>query len=88
MAWGVRAVFKDEVAAQAQQLGLTLVAVNDAADLKASPQYRHRGFFAEVEHPVLGQLLYPTVPYKLSETPARIHGPAPRLGQHSAEKLA
>ena len=76
---------KEQVAAEAQKLGLTLVAVNDAADLKASPQYRHRRFFAEVEHPVLGPLLYPTVPYKLSETPATIRGPAPLLGQHSME---
>lgn len=79
---------KEQVAAEAQKLGLTLVAVNDAADLKASPQYLHRRFFTEVEHPVLGKALYPTVPYKLSETPAEIRSPAPLLGQHSAEQLA
>lgn len=79
---------KHEVAAAAQKLGLTLVAINNGRDLHASPQYRHRQFFTEVDHPVQGTALYPTVPYKLSETPARIETPAPLLGQHNEEDLA
>lgn len=79
---------KNAVAAAAQTLGLTLVPVNDASDLVASEQFKHRAFFAEVEHPVLGRALYPTVPYKLSRTPARIERPAPLLGQHDAEAFA
>jgi crotonobetainyl-CoA:carnitine CoA-transferase CaiB-like acyl-CoA transferase len=74
---------KHEVAAQAQALGLTLVPVNDARDLMASPQYVHRGFFAELAHPVLGPLRYPTVPYRLGATPAQLRAPAPLLGQHT-----
>ncbi len=79
---------KNEAAAAAQELGVTLVPVNDPGDLLASPQYQYRGFFAEVEHPVQGRALYPTVPYLLSETPARIARPAPLLGQHDAGLLA
>ncbi len=79
---------KHDAAAAAQELGLTLVAVNDARDLEASPQYRFRHYFTEVDHPVQGAALYPTVPYKLSETPAQIKSPAPLLGQHTAQKLA
>jgi len=79
---------KHEAAAAAQELGLTLVAVNDARDLQASPQYAFRRYFTEVDHPVQGGALYPTVPYRLSETPARIEAPAPLLGQHTAERLA
>jgi crotonobetainyl-CoA:carnitine CoA-transferase CaiB-like acyl-CoA transferase len=67
---------------------MTLVPVNVPRELIASPQYVHRKYFAEVTHPVLGTALYPTVPYKLSETPARITSPAPLLGQHSKECLA
>ena len=78
---------KDEAAVEAQKLGLALVPVNEPGDLLASPQYRHRGYFAQVSHPVLGTALYPTVPYKLSETPARITSPAPLLGQHTGERL-
>jgi crotonobetainyl-CoA:carnitine CoA-transferase CaiB-like acyl-CoA transferase len=79
---------RHEAAATAQELGLTLVPVNDASDLAASPQYAHRGFFTEVEHPAQGAALYPTVPYRLGATPARIERPAPLLGQHTAEKMA
>lgn len=74
---------KDEAAEAAQQLGLTLVAVNYPEDIVRSPQYLHRAYFAEVTHAVMGTALYPTVPYKLSETPARITSAAPLLGQHT-----
>ncbi|HEY6131773.1 MAG TPA: CoA transferase [Halioglobus sp.] len=79
---------KHEVSAAAQKIGLTLVAVNNAQDLINSPQYDYRGYFSEVAHPVHGSALYPTVPYKLSETPARITTPAPLLGQHSDDWVA
>jgi crotonobetainyl-CoA:carnitine CoA-transferase CaiB-like acyl-CoA transferase len=79
---------KHEVAEAAQKLGLTLVAVHNARDLSASPQYQFRAFFSQVNHPVLGPALYPTVPYQLSETPASIKIPAPLLGQHTDEWLA
>jgi crotonobetainyl-CoA:carnitine CoA-transferase CaiB-like acyl-CoA transferase len=79
---------RDEVSAQAQKLGLPLVPVHSTRDLPESPQYVHRGFFAEVDHPALGRAAYPTVPYKMSLTPARIAAPAPLLGQHTEEKLA
>ena len=79
---------KHEASAAAQKLGLTLVAVNNAKDLVESEQYRYRHFFAELNHPVLGTALYPTVPYKLSETPAKLATAAPLLGQHSQQCLA
>lgn len=78
---------KHEVAAQAQALGLTLVPVNDARDLLASPQFAFREFFQALDHPVLGRHRYPTVPYKLSVTPAQLRTPAPLLGQHTLERL-
>jgi len=73
---------KETVSAAAQKLGVTLVAVNNARDLQSSPQFRHRQFFTEVNHPVQGTARYPTVPYKLSATPAKITTHAPLLGQH------
>lgn len=78
---------KSEVSAEGQRLGLTMAPVNNARDLLACPQFDHRGFFAEVDHPVLGKTLHPTVPYRLSDSPARIAGAAPLLDQH-AEALA
>jgi len=79
---------RHEAAAAAQKLGLTLVAVNDAQDLANCPQYSFRGYFAELDHPVLGRRRYPTVPYRLSATPATLRSPAPLLGQHSAQWTA
>jgi crotonobetainyl-CoA:carnitine CoA-transferase CaiB-like acyl-CoA transferase len=81
-AW-VKDSAKEVAAEQAQRLGVPLVPVNDAADLHASPQYRHRGFFQEVQHPVLGTAAYPTVPYALSASPAEITSAAPALGWHT-----
>lgn len=79
---------KEDAAAQAQALGITLVPINTTAETLAHPQFAHRRYYAEVDHPVMGKALYPTVPYRMSATPARITSPAPLLGQHSAELLA
>ncbi|OBH47531.1 CoA-transferase [Mycobacterium mantenii] len=81
-AW-VAGLAKEEASEKAQRLGVPLVPVNGAADLHHSPQYRHRGFFQQVRHPVLGDAAYPTVPYAFSATPARITSAAPSLGEHT-----
>jgi crotonobetainyl-CoA:carnitine CoA-transferase CaiB-like acyl-CoA transferase len=85
-AW-VRALAKEDVADEAQRLGVPLVPVNGATELRHSAQYRHRGFFQRVSHPVLGDAAYPTVPYALSASPAEITSAAPTLGQHTAPVL-
>jgi crotonobetainyl-CoA:carnitine CoA-transferase CaiB-like acyl-CoA transferase len=78
----VRPFGKDEVSAKAQQVGVPLVPVNDASDLHRSEQFAFRQFFQRLAHPVLGEALYPTVPYKLSASPATLTRPAPMLGEH------
>jgi crotonobetainyl-CoA:carnitine CoA-transferase CaiB-like acyl-CoA transferase len=83
----VRDLAKETAADEAQRLGVPLVPVNDAADLHHAPQYRHRGFFQAVNHPVLGEAAYPTVPYTLSASPAEITSAAPALGQHTTAVL-
>ena len=83
----VKSLAKEAAADQAQRMGVPLVPVNGAADLHQSPQYRHRGFFQDVRHPVLGEASYPTVPYALSASPAEIVSAAPTLGQHTAAVL-
>lgn len=79
---------KAEVAEEAQKLGLILVPVNNPGDLLSSPQYRYREFFTELTHKTLGSVQYPTVPYKLSKTPAQLTSAAPLLGEHTGETLA
>ncbi|OBB65928.1 CaiB/BaiF CoA-transferase family protein [Mycobacterium sp. 852014-50255_SCH5639931] len=83
----IRDLAKDEASDRAQRLGVPLVPVNGAADLHDSPQYRHRGFFQQVRHPVLGDAAYPTVPYAFSASPARITSAAPALGEHTGPVL-
>ncbi|OBJ01230.1 CaiB/BaiF CoA-transferase family protein [Mycobacterium sp. 1465703.0] len=85
-AW-VAGLPKEDASEQAQRLGVPLVPVNGAADLHRSPQYRHRGFFQAVRHPVLGEAAYPTVPYAFSASPARIVTAAPSLGQQTRSVL-
>ncbi|MEZ0356217.1 CaiB/BaiF CoA transferase family protein [Mycobacterium sp. SA01] len=78
---------REETAETAQRLGLALVPVNGADDLLRSPQYRHRHFFHDVTHPVLGTAAYPGAPYLLTATPARIDTAAPRLGADTSAVL-
>jgi crotonobetainyl-CoA:carnitine CoA-transferase CaiB-like acyl-CoA transferase len=78
---------RNAVSEAAQKLGLMMVAINQAPDLMSSPQFLHRKFFAEVDHPGVGKLVHPTVPYKLSLTPAAIETPAPALGRHTADEI-
>jgi len=85
-AW-VRGLSKGAASEEAQRVGVPLVPVTSAADLKNAPQYRHRGFFHDVSHPVLGTAVYPGVPYLMSASPARITSPAPTLGQDTNEIL-
>jgi crotonobetainyl-CoA:carnitine CoA-transferase CaiB-like acyl-CoA transferase len=78
---------KSEVATRAQKLGVPLVPVNTMEDIFHSSQIQFRRFFTQVEHSVLGKLHHPTVPYRLSATPAQIEAPAPLLGQHTDRVL-
>ena len=47
------------------------------------PHIQAREVYVEVEHPVLGKEPVYGVPYRLSETPGKVRGPAPLLGQHN-----
>lgn len=73
---------KVPVTEAAQALGVPIAPINTAADLAANAQYRHRGFYQTLAHPQLGALEYPTVPYRMSASPAELTRPAPsRPGQ-------
>jgi crotonobetainyl-CoA:carnitine CoA-transferase CaiB-like acyl-CoA transferase len=76
---------KVRVSDDAQKLNVPIVPVNTAADLRANAQYRHRGYFQPLDHPVLGTVDYPTVPYRMSASPVRLARAAPALGEHGDE---
>ena len=76
---------KDELYHRCQKLNCPIGMVTTVADLAASKQLEARGFFGEVEHPVMGKVKCPTAPYHFSETPHRFHRSAPMLGEHNEE---
>ncbi|MFA5374955.1 MAG: CoA transferase [Dehalococcoidia bacterium] len=76
---------KDELYHRCQKLNCPIGMVTTVADLAASKQLEARGFFGDVEHPVMGKVKCPTAPYHFSETPHRFHHPAPMLGEHNEE---
>jgi CoA:oxalate CoA-transferase len=74
---------KDEIFHQLQAAGVAAAPVSTPEDLVRSPQLRARGFFTEIDHARAGALEYPTLPFKLSETPHMVERAAPLLGEHN-----
>lgn len=66
-----------------QQAGVRAGAVQTGAEMLQDPQLRARGFYQPVDHPSAGKQTMRVAPYQLSETPATIRHPSPRLGEHT-----
>jgi crotonobetainyl-CoA:carnitine CoA-transferase CaiB-like acyl-CoA transferase len=78
----------EEAARDALASGVPAAAMVPGYATLDDPQMRARGFFEAVDHPLVGEQYYPTWPVRLSGGPARVWtGPAPTLGQHTAEVL-
>lgn len=75
---------KQDLYHEAQKMGMTWGYICDTKDLMESPQYQHRGYFTEIDHPVAGRLTYPGMPMKWGNQSWGLR-PAPLLGQHNAE---
>jgi crotonobetainyl-CoA:carnitine CoA-transferase CaiB-like acyl-CoA transferase len=56
--------------------------------LLAHPQLQFRRFHETVEHPVVGRLAIPTVPFRFASVKRWIRTAAPLLGAHNHEILA
>jgi len=76
---------KTDIFEAAQSRRVACYPLGTATDLLQSRQFAARGFFVEQEHPELGTLVFPGVPYDLSGTERPRPGLAPRLGQHNGE---
>jgi len=75
----------EEIYHSAQKLGCPIGMVSTVEDLLNSEQLKARGFFAEVDHPEIGRVKFPTAPYRFSKTPWRLKRPAPLLGEHNQQ---
>lgn len=47
------------------------------------PHLNARGYFVEVEHPIIGKAKIPGIPFKFSETPGEVERPSPLVGEHN-----
>ncbi len=78
----------EDAAREALAHGIPAAAVVPGYTTIDDPQLRARSFFEAVTHPLAGAHLYPSWPVRMSAGPQRYwEGPAPMLGQHTAEVL-
>lgn len=47
------------------------------------PHLNARGYFLEIEHPIIGKAKIPGIPFKLSATPGKVERPSPLVGEHN-----
>lgn len=69
-----------------QHAGVPAGLVADSRDLAHDEHLAATGFFLDVEHPEGGTIACDSLPFSLSQTPARVSGP-PALGQHTHKVL-
>ena len=70
---------------EASQKRMVFGLVQTPEELAHCPQLESRGFYREVDHPVMGGLRVPAVLFDMSVTPYQMQHPAPLLGQHNRE---
>ena len=75
----------EEIFASGQEWRIPFAMVLGIEELGEDPQYKARGSFPEIDHPIAGRFAYPGAPFKMSETPWQIARPAPLLGEHNEE---
>ncbi len=84
----VRTLPRAEIEEESRRFDLWISPLHWPGDVVEDSHLRARGFFVPVEHPELGAtVLYPGAPYRLSETPWRLAGRPPLLGEHNDEIL-
>ena len=76
-----------DIANMLQSRSIPSAPVLKASELIDNPQLKAREFFQTIEREDTGPLPYAGPAWRLSETPGKLSGPPPRLGQHSAEVL-
>jgi crotonobetainyl-CoA:carnitine CoA-transferase CaiB-like acyl-CoA transferase len=75
---------KWDITKEAQELRLAFTPVLSPKELLDDPQMKAREYFTEVEHPVMGHVIYPGATAKLSESSWK-PGRAPLLGENNEE---
>ncbi len=76
---------KQELVELGQKCGALCGPLATTEDLLENHHFRERGFWVQIDHPVVGKVTYPGAPFKCREMPWQIRRPAPLLGQHNEE---
>jgi crotonobetainyl-CoA:carnitine CoA-transferase CaiB-like acyl-CoA transferase len=76
---------KKEIVAACQKGRVLSAPVHTVADLLEEEQLKERGFWVEIDHPVVGKLTYPGDSMRSEDLPLAAGRPAPLLGQHNQE---
>jgi crotonobetainyl-CoA:carnitine CoA-transferase CaiB-like acyl-CoA transferase len=76
---------KTEFMLEGQRRRIPVGVLETPDTLLENEHLKARGYFREVEHPVLGRLLYPGEPVKMSGYSQLTGVPAPLLGEHNKE---
>jgi crotonobetainyl-CoA:carnitine CoA-transferase CaiB-like acyl-CoA transferase len=77
-----------ECLAALDSVGVPCSAVNSIDQVLADPQVKARNMLIEQEHPVLGKVMLPNLPFRFSDCDTSPKMPAPLLGQHNSEIAA
>jgi len=77
----------DEWLLKLQEADIPSGPINTIQDVFSHPQAGVREFKVKIEHPTAGLVDLPGFPYKMSQTPAKLHRPPPLLGEHTEEVL-
>lgn len=67
--------------------GIPAGPINTVSEALSSEQTMARQMVASIDHPDIGQLQVPGIPFQFFGTPAEIRQPPPRLGEHTREIL-
>jgi len=76
---------KKELVELGQAAGALCGPLATTEDMLNDDHFRERGFWVDIEHPVVGKVTYPGAPIKAEDLPWAIRRPAPLLGQHNEE---
>ncbi|MEZ5279926.1 MAG: CoA transferase [Acidimicrobiales bacterium] len=67
---------------------ITWAPINDTVEALNDPQVRATGAFEPIDHPTYGTFDTVASPFRMRTATSKVRGPAPGVGQHTAEVLA
>ncbi len=75
--------------AELRELGIPASEVANACSfVQSNPQLQARGYFERPQHPTVGALPLPSLPFRFGSVDRWLRTPAPTLGEHNDEILA